>query len=618
VSNGLQGVVARARPYERTELIELLVAEPVFSQLAADALSDLADAFEVFEVQGGGYLLRAGDRLDALYGVLSGGLRMIRRNGAGGAQVIGEVYRGQMLGVMSMFIEQPMPLDLLVLRDSTLLRLSGAKFLAVTRKHPSLLNAFLRVMSERALDLIEAVASTSRTSRRKGNFALIPISGEAREALSRTVEIMRIKDGATHVTAAMVDDSFGRGTSGGDDPRTAEWLSKLERGQNALLYECDLQIPAWTARCVRQSDRLIIFAAPGDERRIDELVTAIERARNGGLERRIDVVLVHPPTTILPATTRPWLHLPDVDRVFHVRAGERRDYARVARHVMGRPIGVVLSGGGARGIAHLGVLAAILETGIPIDCIAGTSMGAIFAAGFAQGWSIAHMREAVHDIFTPPLALYDFTIPISSLLAGNKLDRVMRKLYGEANIEDLWVPFFCVSTDLSRAKLVVHDRGSLWKSVRASCSIPGMFPAMPFDDRMLVDGGLMDNLPIDLFSECYSGSIIAVDVFPYGDPTFEHPSGPIASLLRRFREWLKREQVAPPLFDILVRSTLVGSKFRQETVMPRLKNVLHLEPPVASFGILRWRAHRALYEAGYQYARAELARAAPAFLEQAI
>jgi predicted acylesterase/phospholipase RssA len=208
-----------------------------------------------------------------------------------------------------------------------------------------------------------------------------------------------------------------------------------------------------------------------------------------------------------------------------------------------------------------------VEAGIPIDYVCGTSMGAIFAAGLALGFDVPRLREEVHELFAKPFALYDLTIPISSLLAGKKLDRVLHGQFGNADIEDLWLPFFCVSTDLSHAKLVVHDRGCLWKSVRASCSIPGIFPPQPMDGRMLVDGGLVDNLPLDLMLERCAGPIIAVDVFPYGDPGFEQPRGPIARRLRALRTRVRGEPASPPLFDILMRSTLVGSKYRQQVAM---------------------------------------------------
>jgi NTE family protein len=225
----------------------------------------------------------------------------------------------------------------------------------------------------------------------------------------------------------------------------------------------------------------------------------------------------------------------------------------------------------------------------------------------ALGFDIPRLRRELRELFGHPFSLYDLTIPISSLLAGKKLNRVLQRHLGDGDIEDLWTPFFCVSTDLAHARLMVHERGSLWRAVRASCSIPGIFPPLPMDNDTLVDGGLVDNLPLDLLLARCAGPIIAVDVFPYGDPQFERPSGRIAALLRRLRTQIRGEPASPPLFDILVRSTLVGSKFRQQIAMAHADQIVYLAPPLASFGALQWGAHRALFDAGYRYAVEHLA-----------
>lgn len=596
--------------YEREELVELLAADPLFADLPGDAVADLIAACAVVDVEGGSYLVRTGERVTCLYGVLSGGLRITQAD-----KVVAELYRGELVGLFDMFVERPANTDTIVMRDSTLLRLEMADFLALVQKHPALLRAFARAMSERALLLLQANGTTS--AQRKGNFALLPVAARDATVLRSLAAFMEAEHGVKCVTADLVDEALGAGAAERDDARTTEWLSRVERGTSALLYECDVERPMWMARCVRQSDRLIVVARANDGRRIRELVASIKAAHRGGLARRIELLVVHSRSTQLPAGTHEWAGLPEIQRVHHVRDGERNDYARVARHIMGKAIGVVLGGGGARGMAHIGVLAAVNDAGIPIDCICGTSFGAIVAAVAARGWSVEQMREAMSGVFAARLALYDPTIPISSLLAGKKLDHVMEELFGDTTIDDLWLPFFCVSTDLASAEPIVHDTGSLCQAVRASCSIPGMFPPVVADGRVLVDGGLMDNLPIDLFAGRFAHSIVAVDVLPFGEPTLTHPKGPIVSRVHKLRERVHRKRVAPPLFDLLMRATLVGSRFRQQTVAGRVKNLLYLKPPVASFGILHWGAHEELYAAGYHYASEALARDAATFLTNA-
>ncbi len=544
---------------------------------------------------------------------MHGALRMVRSSDDGGERTVREFYRGETLGVLALLGDRPSPVDLFAVRDSTLLRLSRLRLLAIVQRHPDLLLALARAMSERAFDVLEAFVGAERapSRRRAGNLALLPLALDppARAATDRLIEAALAERPMAHVTAAAVDRALGPGAaaaSDGDGARATAWLSDLERAAEVVLYECDPALPRWTARCRRQSDRLVIVTPSSSDPRM--VADAIRRAKPDGLPRRIDLVLVHPSSAALPSGTRAWWSLDDLAGVHHVRVGHRGDVSRAARRLVGRPVGVVLSGGGARGIAHVGVLAAIADAGIPIDYACGASMGAIFAAALALGWSSGEMREAVGELFASPFALYDLTLPISSLLAGKKLDRVLRERLGEGDIEDLWLPFFCVSTDLSHARQVVHERGRLWKAVRASCSIPGIFPPLPMDGHTLVDGGLLDNLPLGLLAERCGGPIIAVDVLPYGDPTFERPRGRVARWLRELRTRIRGERASPPLFDILMRSTLVGSKFRQHTAAPHVDQVIYLDPPVESFGMLEWRAHRPLVEAGYRHAREQLAR----------
>jgi predicted acylesterase/phospholipase RssA len=589
--------------------------EPLFCSSGSEALSDLVDACELIQVSGGTRLVRVGQQLDSLYGVLYGGLRVLGRSTDGVVSTIREFYRGETLGIMALLVDRPSPVDLFAVRDSTLMRLPRARFLSLTQRHPGLLLAFAQLMGRRAFDVLETAVGAPRASPwgRGGNVALLPVSTDAptHDTKDRLIACALAQRPMTHVTAARLDHALGTGAAAaeeGPNERVTAWLSDLELTSDVVLYECDPRLPRWTARCVRQSDRLVIVASAHDERRLDAIAKTVAEAQPAEFARQLDLVLVHSSATAVPARARAWSALDNLRAIHHVRAGNGSDVAHVVRRLFGRPIGVVLSGGGARGIAHVGVLAAIADAGIPIDYACGTSMGAIFAAGLALGWSAERIRQTVHDLFAVPFALYDLTLPISSLLAGRKLDRVLHRIMGDVEIEDLWLPFFCVSTDLAHAKLVIHDRGSLWRSVRASCSIPGIFPPLPMDGHVLVDGGLMDNLPLDLLVERCPGPIIAVDVFPYGDPTFERPSNRIARWLRALRSRVRGEPASPPLFDILMRSTLVGSKFRQQTAMTGAEQVVYLEPPVASFGILQWRAHRALFDAGYRYASAQLVR----------
>jgi predicted acylesterase/phospholipase RssA len=289
-----------------------------------------------------------------------------------------------------------------------------------------------------------------------------------------------------------------------------------------------------------------------------------------------------------------------------VKGADLQDAERIARWLLDRPVGLVLGGGGAYGIAHIGVLKALEEAAVPIDIVGGTSMGAIFAGGIARRWSADRIMQHVRGLFSRPFALYDPTLPFTALLAGRKLDRVLDELFDDLAIIDLWLPFFCVATNISRAGPQLHDTGKMRDAIRASCAIPGLFPPHRAAEQFLVDGGLVDNLPIDVMAERCQGPIVAVNVFPYrradAEPYGRSKERP-AGILGRLRALT---DLRPPVFDILMRATFAGNQRATETFLSRHPPALYLTPDVTKFRILEWGAYEALFQAGYDCAMRKL------------
>ena len=185
----------------------------------------------------------------------------------------------------------------------------------------------------------------------------------------------------------------------------------------------------------------------------------------------------------------------------HLRAGRPGDVARLARMITGTGCGLVLGGGGARGLAHLGVIRALEEAGVPIDVVGGTSMGAIMAGLCALGLDDAERVRRVTNIARNGRRLVTPTLPLIALSAGRHLDRILADNLGAAPIEDLPLRFYCVSANLTRAEEVVHERGPLWPAVRASLALPGIYPPVYAAGELLIDGGALDNVPVDVMRE---------------------------------------------------------------------------------------------------------------------
>ena len=194
-----------------------------------------------------------------------------------------------------------------------------------------------------------------------------------------------------------------------------------------------------------------------------------------------------------------------------VRRG--RPAAGAARR--GRAVGVVLTGGGGHGLAHLGALRALEDAGVPVDAVGGTSRGALVAALYAKYASTTHMlprvKELVGVLSSPRHLLADLTLPILSVFSGKGLDAILRKTLGEDDVEDLWLPFFCCSTNLTRGRLSTHVAGRAWRRVRASMTTLGLLPPV-VDERgeLLVDGGYLNAIPADVMRETMGADVVIV------------------------------------------------------------------------------------------------------------
>jgi len=293
----------------------------------------------------------------------------------------------------------------------------------------------------------------------------------------------------------------------------------------------------------------------------------------------------------------------------HIALDSDEDFARLARMLTGRGVGLVLSGGGARGFAHIGVIRALKEAGIPIDLVGGTSRGACIAAECALGWDYGTMLERNREAFVRLRPLRGYTIPFVSLLTGKRMLRALESLFDDVQIEDLPLNYFCVSSDLVRGELVVHRQGALSKYTRASTSVAGLAPPVPDRGMLLVDGGVLNNLPADVMRGFFRGTIIASDVNPYGYTTLaSHDYGKSLSGWRVLRSTLnpfgQRPQF-PMIHNILERVTMLGGIRHSNEFLSGVVD-RYIRPPTDEFGFLEMKKLDAVADLGYRYASIEI------------
>lgn len=575
-----------------TDTARLLAISPLFRELESSALHELALETTLVPLGGGETLLREGDAGDALYVVVSGRLSVVV-----GSAPIAEIGRGETVGEMALLTGAPRSATVRAVRDTMLVRLSKESFDVLIERHPKATMALARLIVKR---LEQSMRERSAPSTAPSTFAIAPAG---RDSPLAQVARMIAEQLATHGNVLHLSSARLRaiGDVPGNENDLAAWLDAQERDHRFVVYECDDAATSWTHRCLRQADRIVLAARAATHTGPSAVEERFLSDTQSPHHAKIELVLVHEAKAHTPSRTAKWLAGRRVDTHHHLRDGVAADAERIGRRLAGRAVGLVLSGGGARGFAHLGVLRALEECGIPVDVIGGNSMGAIVGGLFACGFSHDERMQHCRTGFARSAPDADYTLPLVALHSGAKGNRLMRGMYGDARIEDLWRDFFCVSTNLSKAELRVARDGPMWRWVRASCSAPGMAPPVVENGHLLVDGGILDNLPVRAMRMTTGvGVTIASDAGAAIDISSSIRSVDSVSGWGVLWSRMRGGNEIPNLADILMRTATLSSVSRQ--VEASRDADLYLEPPSDGVRTTEWTGLDRAAEAGYRYA----------------
>ena len=559
----------------RRDLLTRLAASPLFAGLDTASLTELANAMQWVRLPGGEVLFEQNEESDALYLLLYGRLAASRILDDGQVRPMGTIGPGECVGEIGLIGQVPRSARVTALRDSELLRLPRVAFERLVSRHPGPMLAMTRIALRRS-QASEGVAMVPHC------YAILPAS----PGLDVTAFATRLARAlGADPAKALVDAAHGR-------DRDAGWYSAREARAGHVLYVGDFD-PAWRERCVRQCDCLLLLA--DGHATPDATGTALPAVSPHVPQHLLLMQQGAPP----PGRTRLWREtFPALAAHHHLRGDE--DVARLARRLSGKAMGLVLSGGGARGFAHIGVVRALREAGIHIDYVGGASIGAVIGAGIAADWPHEHLVETYRRCFIDTNPVSDWTMPLVSLRKGSKVSRLLRQAFGDRDIEDLPLPFFAVSSNLTAGALHVHELGTLWQALRASCAIPGVLPPVFKDGQVLVDGGVIDNLPVAEMRSRMAGEIIACDVGGSYRLETVIEETELPSLWQMFFQWygpVRRRR--PSLAQILLRAGMVNS---DATVgRRRRQTALLLKPPLPGIDLLEWREFHRAIDMGYQY-----------------
>ena len=560
---------------------EFLARTPLFSDVDPELRKQLAAQSQARHLAAGQWLFRQHDPADAMYVVRAGRLEAVDE---GAGVVIGEFRRGDALGELALLTGSPRSASVRAARATEVIAVCRADFTALLHGSPALSLALNRSLGGRLQDTRTAAPSARP---RPATVALIALDGNI--PLPRLAAQLGAALQA-HLSIAVLGGAGAPAAAVPGEPAAVygPLLDRAEAGHELVLLAGGPAWPAepWTRFCLQQADRILAVTGGGpvppalaNHPELQGCDLVAYDAAPGDLDGWA--------TALHPAGS----HL--------IRETEfSADIARMARRLSGTSTGIVLSGGGARAFAHIGVLEELTAAGVTIDRIAGVSMGAFIGALYAMGHDADEIDAICFDEWVWRRPLRDFTLPRHSLIRGERFRSMLHRTFGTRLIEELPRSFICGSAELRSGRLEIARYGPLWEAVGFSICLPVIAPPQVRRSGIFIDGSLVDNLPVKALADMGEGPIIAVDV----KATSERPdNGPAA-----VRALHNRPLRPPRLAETLTRVLLLGSQNTAEAA--RRHADLVIKPRAEGVGLLEFHQLDTAREAGRIAARQALER----------
>jgi len=594
----------------------------VFGPFNAEMLQHVLPRVEWIELGGGEVLFRQDDQDESLFFVVSGRLRAARVDASGQRSVLGEIARGETVGEMAFFTGEPRTATVTAIRDSVLARFSNTVFRELLLAYPLVsLN-----MTRQVIERFKRVNSGRQPPTKPVIIGVLGITGnvDLAQFAQRLAQHLQPHGAGTVMDARRIDEQLGEPgvaqAARADVERSRQvtvWLDKIEARHDFVVLVADAGRSEWTQRCIRHCDELLLVADADAATDLHPNEAGLHDAREDA-EAQQTLVLLHPDDRRSPTGTARWLGARRLSTHVHLRRGALRDWQRLARVVSRNTVGLVLSGGGARGFAHLGVMRALEEAGVCYDRVAGTSIGSVMAAYAGMDIPAREMIAAARAAFREnPTGDYNL-VPLISLMGGRRLRRVIDAAVIDSrgqhiDIEDLWKNYFCITSNYTTAREAVHTRGPLAKSIRASVSLPGALPPVMLGGELHIDGGSFNNFPTDVMARRGAARIIGVDLLR--EPGQRYALDEVPGALELMRDRLRgraRRYRLPSLTTLLLNTSLMVSYARQQESQSLVD--LYFAPAVRGFGLLDWAQFDRIVEAGYRHGVEQLEKSGDAAL----
>ncbi|UKZ73522.1 phosphatidylcholine and lysophosphatidylcholine phospholipase [Trichoderma virens FT-333] len=609
-------------------------------------------ALEWVQVNAGQVIFHDSDESDAIYIVLNGRLRLVEDRQDGGVSARAEFGQGESIGELEVLTETARSGTLHAIRDTELVKFPRTLFNSLAQEHPNITIKISKIIASRMRAAVDdstkffakeagsgAVNNQRKSTLNLRTVAILPVTSgvpvvEFGHRLMNALAQVGPQNGATSLNQSGILNHLGKHAFNKMGKlKLSQYLADLEEKYGLVVYVAAEGSPAIgeyerfmlgmksTARKTLVLLHAERFSRPG-------LTRSWLRNRmwiNGGhyhiqMAFRTDAMPAHPPSKKLGQALKERVQVLQAEiqkytsrNVHHTQYYSpdtpfKGDFHRLARRLCGKSIGLVLGGGGARGISQIGIIRAMEEAGIPVDIVGGTSIGAFVGALYARHADVVPMFGFAKKFAGRMASLWrfalDLTYPSASYTTGHEFNRGIFKTFGNTQIEDFWLEYYCNTTNISKSRAEFHTSGYAWRYIRASMSLAGLLPPLCDEGSMLLDGGYVDNLTVSHMKDLGVDIIFAIDVGALDDDTPQTYGDSLSGMWAFFNRWnpFSAHTNPPTLAEIQGRLAYVSSvdALERAKTMP---GCIYMRPPIDGYGTLDFGKFDEIYKMGYEFGR---------------
>jgi NTE family protein len=574
-------------PHNRAILTRL------FGDLDENLLTQILTDGKVLELDTGGFLFQQGDRDNSLYIVLSGRFRAIAQQRDGALHALGDIGEGEPIGEFALFMSEPRSASVVAIRKSLALEIKERQYLEIVAKYPFFSTKLTRfVVNRLRRNSLQKHLETSAK-----NIAVINLQSD--NDITEYTEAIKAQFESLNVSIQILDHESHANLE------LQAMYDTLEKHEGLNFLVSSEEHLEWSRQCIIYADLIVVATDFFADSSLRDIERKLDLYSHNILNKKIYLLLLHPENAKFPENTARWFENRKIDLHIHYRKNHGPDIRRFARILANKAVGLVLGGGGAKGFAHLGAIKALIDAGLDIDFLGGTSAGALYGmtasySDFDKQRIDFYSKESAESKLTSN----DYTVPLISIMSGRKMTNYVKKMMGEVHLEDFWVASYCVSTNYSNSSIKIHQRGLAWKQIAASIAIPGIYPPVVIDNQLHVDGGVVDNLPIETMFKFPVSHIIAISLSQLRTQEVDFEETPTASELIWSRVTRRKKYRLPGISSILVNSLTLNSRQKQE--MTKSGVDIYIEMDLKGIGMLDDTKWREIVKKGYDQMMAAL------------